>query len=294
METRRKVKKPIYKRVWFWILIALALFFLIPFSIGIVRGVKQVANGEYVAPTPKPTTVPTPEESAAPELTQTADPKIPLTEGSTVTPAIAPTPTPTPSTEPTKKPTTIPTAAPTPTEEPSVSDNDKAIYTDVMWAIMHGELDREEAAIKKDYANKYSMTVDELDALIRRIEEEAYSNKRDPIAEHKCDMFGTVESIVDYWDGMCVISVLIEPSYSNEATVAQNFHNIESLILEGGGDMFREIQYHAFMKTATGERLKAATFTVDADLISAIKSGTVLATTMSDYLDDLWVTSQLR
>lgn len=294
METPKKSKKPIYKRIWFWIVVALALFFLIPFGIGIGIGIMRIASGEHASPTPKSTEAQLPEATPAP-VVQHASPTPAVPSESLSMPTVAPTaaPAPTNTPTPTQRPTASP-AAPTPTVAPPVSEAVKAIYTDVMWAIMHGELDREEAAIMEDYAAKYAMSVDALNALIRRVGAEAYSRERDPIAEHKCGMFGDVESIVDYWDGMCVVSVLIEPSYNDKATVNQNFHNVESLILDGGGDRFREIQYYAFVTDASGDRVKAVSFSLDSDLIQRIKNREVFAIDMGNYVDDLWEHGQLR
>lgn len=117
---RQKTKKPIYKRVWFWIIVAVVVIYA---AVGI-----DLANDEPTAtpepalsdrtipeespeaspkstpqPTPEPTPAPTPEPTAVP----TSEP----------TPAPTQAPTPAPTHAPTPAPTPVPTPAPTPTEE---------------------------------------------------------------------------------------------------------------------------------------------------------------------------------
>lgn len=137
METQRKTKKPVYKRVWFWLLLSpvmvVTLFVLTAIVIGIAGGFDDESNQQVVAETQPitqneaSTAMPTPLSTLTPTiaLTNTQNPIATATPTVAPTKTPKPTPTPTQTPKPTTKPT--PTLRPTPTPTPTL-DPSKAPY----------------------------------------------------------------------------------------------------------------------------------------------------------------------
>lgn len=109
------MKKPIYKRVWFWIA-AVVLILLVVAGIDGANDPPKVTEEPAAAvrsmpePTPSPTAAPTPSPSPSPE--PTPEPTV------APTPVPTPEPTPIPTAPPTPQPTLAPTPAPTPEPTP--------------------------------------------------------------------------------------------------------------------------------------------------------------------------------
>ena len=91
-----------------------------------------------------------------------------------------------------------------------------------------------------------------------------------------------------------VVKAKIEPSYSNEATVNQNYFNVENLIQEQGCDAFDELQYWAVADMTDGSEQKVVSFTVSSSLIQMIAEGSVPANQLGDYVDDLYILPSLQ
>jgi len=133
METFEKKKKPVYKRVWFWLLLSpvvvMVLFVLTAIVIGLSGGFdEELTDGEVVTAQLSPvevksTLTPIPSSTAistiAPTKTQklTSTPTLTPTVDSTKTPKPTPTQTPKPTAKP--SPTNRPTPTPSPTLDPS-------------------------------------------------------------------------------------------------------------------------------------------------------------------------------
>lgn len=100
-----------------------------------------------------------------------------------------------------------------------------------------------------------------------------------------------VSVVTNEIDGQNVIVVKakISSSYSNEATVDQNYYNVEDLIQNQGCDEFDELQYWAVADMSDGTESKVVSFTVDAELIQKIAEKSVVANQLGDYVADLYI-----
>lgn len=95
-------------------------------------------------------------------------------------------------------------------------------------------------------------------------------------------------------DGVIVIKAKITSSYSNKATIEQNYFNVEKYIKDVDMDGINELQYWAVADMKSGEESKVISFTVPKQLISRIKEGSVAANKLGDYVTDLWILPSLR
>lgn len=86
-----------------------------------------------------------------------------------------------------------------------------------------------------------------------------------------------------------VVKAKISSSYNNEATVDQNYYNVEDLIQNQGCDEFDELQYWAVADMSDGAESKVVSFTVDAELIQKIAEKSVVANQLGDYVADLYI-----
>lgn len=91
-----------------------------------------------------------------------------------------------------------------------------------------------------------------------------------------------------------VIKAKIEPSYSNKATIDQNYFNVTDLVQDQGADVFREIQYWAVADMTNGSEGKVIQFTCKRDLIKHIKEDGLLGGMIADYVEDLWILPSLQ
>ncbi|MBP0974361.1 MAG: zinc ribbon domain-containing protein [Oscillospiraceae bacterium] len=92
-----------------------------------------------------------------------------------------------------------------------------------------------------------------------------------------------------------VIKAKIRPSYSNQATIRQNYFNIEKLVQDYGYDKYQEIQYWAVADMQDGSEAKVISFTVPKSTIDGLKSETIPANLLGDegYVTDLWILPSL-
>lgn len=109
MSNNENIKKPVFKRVWFWLLmspvIVVVLLFITTIIIGLSGGFDEGMEAGAVAA-----------QSVTVTVNPTAAPTIAPVPTPTSTPLPTPTPTPTPS--PTAKPTVSPTPTPNASEAP--------------------------------------------------------------------------------------------------------------------------------------------------------------------------------
>lgn len=91
-----------------------------------------------------------------------------------------------------------------------------------------------------------------------------------------------------------VIKAKIEPSYSNKATVDQNYYNIEDFVKKQGGTKYKEIQYWAVADMSNGSEQKVISFTVSENVIKKIANDEIVANQMGNYVDDLFIHASLR
>lgn len=91
-----------------------------------------------------------------------------------------------------------------------------------------------------------------------------------------------------------VIKAKIEPNLTNDLTISQNYHNIIDLVTKQGCDSFDSIDYWAVADMADGSEDKVISFLVNSDCIKGIKDETIVATTLDQYLEDLWILPSLQ
>lgn len=91
-----------------------------------------------------------------------------------------------------------------------------------------------------------------------------------------------------------VIKAKISPSYSNKATVDQNYHNIIDLVKNQNCDNYSAIDYWAVADMTDGSEGKVISFLVSSSVIKGIKEGNIVATTLDQYLNDLWILPSLN
>lgn len=89
------------------------------------------------------------------------------------------------------------------------------------------------------------------------------------------------------------IKAKIEPSYSNKATIDQNYYNIEDIIKKQGGTRFSHIDYWAVADMADGSEQKVISFTLSGDTIQKIADSQIVANQMGTYVDDLYILPSL-
>ncbi len=105
---------------------------------------------------------------------------------------------------------------------------------------------------------------------------------------------GDLTSVTSSGGNCVVVKAKIKPSYDNEATINQNYHNICHLILDHGFDSCSEIQYWAVADMSNGSEEKVISFSVGQDLIGKIKSKAVVAAELGSYVSDLYIHQSLE
>lgn len=105
-----------------------------------------------------------------------------------------------------------------------------------------------------------------------------------------------ISIIVDNYDTnkTAVIKVKITSSYSNEATIDQNYYNVAELITNNGFNKYEEIQYWAVADMSSGSEEKVVSFTLNSETIQKIYNESIVANQIGDYADDLWIHTSLR
>ena len=91
-----------------------------------------------------------------------------------------------------------------------------------------------------------------------------------------------------------VIKAKIEPSWTNELTINQNYFNIIDLIQNQGLNTYKEIQYWAVADMTSGDEAKVISFTVPQDVIEYLAENDFSATELGQFLDDLWIHPSLQ
>ena len=92
-----------------------------------------------------------------------------------------------------------------------------------------------------------------------------------------------------------VIKAKISPSYSNKATIDQNYFNIEDFVKNQNGSQFDEIQYWAVADMTDGSESKVISFTVNKDMINSILTDKYFVPiSYGDYVEDLWILPSLK
>lgn len=99
---------------------------------------------------------------------------------------------------------------------------------------------------------------------------------------------------INNFSKIIVIKAKIGPSYSNKATVDQNYYNIEYLVNHYDLSAFKEVQYWAVADMTDGSESKVISFTVSQDVLQKLKSSKIAANLLGNYVTDLWILPSLR
>ena len=91
-----------------------------------------------------------------------------------------------------------------------------------------------------------------------------------------------------------IVKAKIQPSFSNQATIDQNYFNVTDIVQNQGADVFREIQYWAVADMTDGSEGKVIQFTAGRELIRHIKEDGFLGGMIADYVEDLWILPSLQ
>lgn len=90
-----------------------------------------------------------------------------------------------------------------------------------------------------------------------------------------------------------VIKTKIAPSYSNSATINQNYYNIEDLILNQGLGDYDMIDYWAIADMSDGSESKVVSFELNKNAIQKIANGHP-ANLIGEIADNLWIHPSLN
>lgn len=113
-----------------------------------------------------------------------------------------------------------------------------------------------------------------------------------PTLEHG-ELLSVITNVVD-GKNVAVVKAKITPSFSNSATVHQNYYNVVDLIENQGFNSYDEIQYWAVADMTDGSEGKVISFTMSKSLIDTVFSiDNFPANTLGSYVDDLWVLPSL-
>lgn len=91
-----------------------------------------------------------------------------------------------------------------------------------------------------------------------------------------------------------VIKAKINSQLTNNMTISQNYHNVEDIIKNQGGDKFNCIDYWAVADMNDGSEQKVVAFTVNSTMIKNVANGNIVATQFGDYVDDLFIHQSLK
>lgn len=107
--------------------------------------------------------------------------------------------------------------------------------------------------------------------------------------------YGELLSVTENTDShVDVIKAKIKPSYSNKATIDQNYFNVADYIHDNDVSDLEEIQYWAVAEMTDGSEAKVISFTLPKTLIEAIKANkNYAANTLGDSVTDLYILPSL-
>ena len=91
-----------------------------------------------------------------------------------------------------------------------------------------------------------------------------------------------------------VVKFKISPSTSNKTTIDQNGYNVADLIQNQGADTYSEIQYWAIADMEDGSEKKVISFTLNKDLINAIKNKSIAENQIINSASDVWILPSLQ
>lgn len=105
---------------------------------------------------------------------------------------------------------------------------------------------------------------------------------------------GDLLSVIYSGDGIIVVKTKISPSFSNSATINQNYYNVCDLIENHGFNTCSELQYWAVADMSDGSESKVISFTLDSDTIQNVYDGSIVDNQLGDYVNDLYILPSLQ
>jgi hypothetical protein len=105
--------------------------------------------------------------------------------------------------------------------------------------------------------------------------------------------FGELLSVINT-EGVVVVKTKITSSFSNKATIEQNYYNVAALIRENGFNTCQELQYWAVADMSSGDESKCISFTLDKDTIDAVYNESIVDNQLGNYVTDLWTLPSLQ
>ena len=104
---------------------------------------------------------------------------------------------------------------------------------------------------------------------------------------------GELLSVI-YSDGTVVVKTKIAPSYSNKATIDQNYYNIADLVKNHGFNSCEKLSYWAIADMTTGEESKCISFDLNKQTVDDLYNGNIVENQLGDYVTDLWILPSLQ
>ena len=263
MSRKATAKKPVTKKWWFWVIVALLAWGVIGAALGL---------GD----------TPAPAATQAPAQTQTPSQE---TEVPVQTPDSAPA-----KNNPLDA-ISIPAA-----DKIAVYHEYDALLTDAYTNGSAATASSEEArkiedSLAQTVAEKYGISIDDVKNIFLYAEM-GYLYDYDVSAlrlQHGDLLNATITGTT------LIVKAKITSSYSNETTVSQNYYNVCDLIRNQGAAQFEEIQYWAVADMSNGSEQKVVSFTVPKSTIDMVASAAQFAdNTLGGYVTDLWVHQSLR
>lgn len=90
-----------------------------------------------------------------------------------------------------------------------------------------------------------------------------------------------------------VVKAKIKPNLTNHLTIAQNYSNVVDVIRNQGGNAYDKIDYWAVADMEDGSEGKVISFTLNKDVIDAVKKNNLQDVQLEDYVSDLYILPSL-
>lgn len=105
--------------------------------------------------------------------------------------------------------------------------------------------------------------------------------------------YGELLSVV-YNDGTVVVKTKIEPSYNNNATIAQNYFNVADLVKNHGFNTCKKLSYWAVADMSDGTEGKCISFDLNKKIIKELYNENIVENKLGEYTTDLWILPSLQ
>lgn len=105
---------------------------------------------------------------------------------------------------------------------------------------------------------------------------------------------GELLSVIYGGDGVIVVKAKIEPSYSNKATIDQNYFSVCDLIKNHGFNSCSELQYWAVADMSDGSESKVISFTLNSDTIQGVLNESIVENQLGEHAVDLYILPSLQ